>query len=449
MQERPWGLASASASRRRVALWTVTALALCYAALHFAVSGVRFPLDHPNLGKFEEHAAPLREHLATGEPVHSRHPEQYGPVFFFVMEPLLRGTANDVALANALYALQIVCLIGSFLLTCAALKPLAPPDGERWPMLVVWLAAIWLNFSPLHTILAVKSVETWELLLISVALYAHLRSWRWMTAVALASAGLIKVLPFVFLYYLLITDRRSFAYACLAAVMLLAAGQLLYGSEMGSGYLPRIVAGAAGDSYGLNWHENLSLKAALAKLFGHLPLPTHDAARTSGYFITLTGWRRTAAILLGDASVVVGGVWLTWSWLRHGSTRSRERTIGEWSMLAVVLLMLSPNTIFEYVTLALGAISYAFVRLALAGRRNMSTWFLFVASLFLLGGLVPRTLLSRLTLVAVINDWTGNVHLTPSEAYQYYCFPLAGLLLLALTIWRATATHTTDPRLVQ
>jgi hypothetical protein len=60
----------------------ITVLALLYSALHFALSGVRQPFDHPNLGKFEEHASPLREHLRTGAPVHSSNPAQYGPVFF-------------------------------------------------------------------------------------------------------------------------------------------------------------------------------------------------------------------------------------------------------------------------------------------------------------------------------------------------------------------------------
>jgi hypothetical protein len=427
-------------------LWALTALALSYATLHFAASGVRFPLDHPNLGKFEEEASPLRRHLATGEAVRSGNPEQYGAVFFFIMQPLLESAASDTALANALYVIQLACLIASFLLTCAVLKPSAFRHSDRWPLVVAWLAAIWLNFSPLHTMLALKSVETWELLLISVALYAYLREWRWITAFALASAGLIKVLPFVFFYYLLITDRRTFAYACVALVALLLVGHLMYGPEMGLWYLPRVAAGAMGNSYGLNWHENFSVKAAFAKLFGELPAPTHDGARTSGYLIALTGWRRTAATVVGDASIVAGGAGLTWSWLRERGVHSRDKTLKEWSLLAVALLILSPNTIFEYTTLALGALSYAFVRIALAERRNTGSWALFVASLFLLGGVAPRPLLNRLTMIAALNEWTGNVHLTPSEAYQYYCFPLVGLVLLALTIVRATpANHDWAP----
>jgi hypothetical protein len=59
-----------------------------------------------------------------------------------------------------------------------------------------------------------------------------------------------------------------------------------------------------------------------------------------------------------------------------------------------------------------------------------------VASLFLIGDLVPRQWLNWLTMVDVLKHATGAVHLSASEAYQYYCFPLAGLILLTLAIWR-------------
>jgi hypothetical protein len=415
----------------------VTVLALVYSAFHFFVSGVRQPFDHPNLGKFEEQASPLRVHLETGQPVHNTNPEQYGPMFFFIMHPLLGTAPNDLVLAKSLYVIQLVCIAGSFLLTWVTLKRFVPiPDDDTRPLIVAWLMVIWMNFSPLYTILAQKSVETWELTLISLALYAHLRGWRWTTGLAIAAAGLIKVLPLVFLYYLLVTDRRTLLCALAVLVTLLLASHLLYGPEMGVWYLPRVVAGAAGSSYGLNWHENISLKAALAKLFGYLAQPSDDASRTSGYYVVLTGWRRTVAIVLGDASVLVGFAALTWTWLRLRTTRSRERSLWEWSVLAVVILIFSPNTTFEYITIALGAVSYAFVGIVLGARERFGTWLLFAASLFLLGGLVPRQWLNRLTMVDLLKQWTGGVHLSASEAYQYYCFPLAGLILLTLTLWR-------------
>ena len=59
-----------------------------------------------------------------------------------------------------------------------------------------------------------------------------------------------------------------------------------------------------------------------------------------------------------------------------------------------------------------------------------------MGALFFLGALTPRQILHRLTFVAAITRWTGNVQLTPPEAYQYYGFPLAGLVFLGWAIWR-------------
>lgn len=56
--------------------------------------------------------------------------------------------------------------------------------------------------------------------------------------------------------------------------------------------------------------------------------------------------------------------------------------------------------------------------------------------MFLLGVLLPRQLLNRLTFAAALSRWSGYTHLTPSEAYQDHCFPLFGLFLLAAAIWR-------------
>jgi glycosyl transferase family 87 len=353
------------------------------------------------------------------------------------MHPLIRSGLEGSALATRLYVIQLLCIAGSFLLTCASLKPSMPVASDgRWPLIVIWLAVIWLNFSPFYTIVALKSVETWELFVVSLALYAHLRGWRWAAAFAIAAAGLIKVLPFVFLYYWLITDRGTFFHASISTGALLFASHMLYGAEMGAGYLPRIIAGAVGNSYGLEWHENISLKAALARLFGYLPLPTHDAAQTSGYFIVLTGWRRTLATVLGDTAVLAVIAGLTWTWVRSAGTRSLNRTLWEWSLLAVVVLIVSPNTIFEYATLALGAVSYAFVAIIASRRRDSGTVLTFLTSLLLLGGLVPRQWLNRLTMIDLLNRFTGYSHLTWSEAYQYCGFPLIGLSLLVVAIWR-------------
>ena len=193
--------------RWRGMVWAVTIVALCYSAAHFVQSGMLFPLRQENLAKFDEEMPPLRVHLQTGEPVHFNNAVQYGPVFFFVVHPPARlAPQSPRALSDWLYAIQIFCIGLGFIVTCATLRPFVRP--RQVPLMIAWLAVLWLNFAPLYTILAVKSVETWEMCLLSIALYAFVRDKVWVMAAAVAAAALIKVLPAIFFFYLLITNRR-------------------------------------------------------------------------------------------------------------------------------------------------------------------------------------------------------------------------------------------------
>jgi hypothetical protein len=282
--------------------------------------------------------------------------------------------------------------------------------------------------------IAIKSVESWELLLLSAALYAYVRRRLWITGFAVASAALVKVLPLFFVYYLLIRNRPAFARALAALIVLLAIGHALYGPEMGLRYLPDVARRALGSSYGLTWHENLSLKAATAKLFGHLGTPELDG----GYKLRITDAQLRTAVVLGDLAVLTVVAWLTWALARRGDQRAEVR-IWQWSLVTVVMLIVSPNTTFEYATLALGAISYCIVRVSGASSRDARdplAWVCLGSSMLLLGVLLPRQVLNRVTFVEALNRYTGYTHLTPSEAYQYYCFPLAGLVLLTAALWR-------------
>jgi len=427
-------------------VWTLTVVALCYSAAHFVQSGVLFPLAQQNVAKFEEEMPPLRVHLATGEPVHFNNPVQYGPVFFFVVHPLLVWTHSIAAFSNWLYAIQIVCIALGFLFTWATLRPYMRPGHES--LLTAWLVVLWSNFAPLYTILAVKSVETWELCLMAIGLYAYVRGRMWLMAAAVAAAALVKVLPAIVFLYLLVTNRRAFVYATIAMVALLIVSQALYGAEMGILYWPKVVGAASGESFGLRWHENLSLKAAIAKMLGHLE--QFDYPLRAGRTVILSPARLKTTIILGDLAVLAGLALLVWSWMRT-TLRTAESVVWEWSLLTVVMLILSPNTTFEYATLVLGAISFALVELT-SGRPFAAPAGLSLAvAMLLLGVLLPRQVLNRLTFAGTISLWSGYAHLTASEAYQYYCFPLAGLFLLGAAIWNlqppaSAPTPAPDPR---
>ena len=204
---------------------------------------------------------------------------------------------------------------------------------------------------------------------------------------------------------------------------------------MGLLYLPTVAKAATGHSFGLLWHENLSLKAAIAKMIGRLDTPDYAAGR-GGSTLVMNDEQLSAAILLGNIAVVIGACLLTWALLRR---RTAPRDIlWEWSLVTVAMLILSPNTTFEYATLALGAISYAFVALVtgrLQPRSNALAWVYLGSAMFLLGVLFPRQVLNRLTFVEALTRWSGYTQLSPSEAYQFYCFPLAGLFLLTAALW--------------
>src|SRR5262249_31806096 len=154
--------------------------------------------------KFEEEGTALREFIQTGQAVHFDDPVRYGPVFFFIVHPLLVWTHGDRQLAAWLYAIQIACLVVAFALTWATVRPFARP--RDWPLVAAWLAVLWLNFAPVYMTIAVKSVENWELMLLCLALYAYVRNRLWTMGIALAGAALIKVLPLLFFYYLLLTN---------------------------------------------------------------------------------------------------------------------------------------------------------------------------------------------------------------------------------------------------
>jgi glycosyl transferase family 87 len=421
-------------------------LAVVFSIAHFAESGVRMPLSLPKIGQIEEEIPPLVEHLRTGDPVHSRNPRQYGPVFFLILQPLLATIGTDPeSLSLWLYALDLACLTVALLLTWATLKPLVPV--ERRPLAAAALLFLWLNFAPLYAILGVKNVEGWELALLAAALFWYIRGRRAAAAIAVAVAGLIKLLPFIFIFYFLLRDRRAFVYSCAAVAAVLLATQLVYGSELGVRYLPRVALSATGTSFALGWHENISLKGMIAKGVGTLTPgsmtiagadPSYGSdigAGQAGYTVMLTRQQLAFVRLAGLAAQLVVLAWTAWICTRP-SPLDANRIAWEWSIVAIVMLLVSPQTAFEYCLLAIGAFSYVLVRLIADRPRRPAPWIIFAAAALLVANVLPRQIVNRLVFVDVLREWSGYAHFTPSEAYQFFGFPFAGLLFALAALWQ-------------
>jgi len=74
--------------------------------------------------------------------------------------------------------------------------------------MLLWLALIWANFGA-YGVLAIKNVELWEWRFIAIACLSLMRGWRWTAAWCSAPQSLTKMLPLVYVPYLLIRDRRA------------------------------------------------------------------------------------------------------------------------------------------------------------------------------------------------------------------------------------------------
>ena len=151
----------------------------------------------------------------------------------------------------------------------------------------------------------------------AVAGAALLEQRRWVVAWSIAAAALVKMLPLVFLPYVLLRDRRTFAYTVIALGVLVTLAQALYGYQMGWGYLPMIVnAARGGEGYGnaagLIWHENVSIRGLAFKAFGYLEEPGSNPAATYqlGYYVIVPGPLRPMAMLVAMVAQGAAVAWL-------------------------------------------------------------------------------------------------------------------------------------------
>ena len=415
--------------------------AAAFSAVHAVASGIIQPLRTPAIGQVVEELQPLYRLFTTGVATVD-HPRQYGPVFLAVLHPIYRLTlTRPELLAWCAYAVDLIAIVIAFMATRRAIRLWAQLNGMTLPTLMTpALLFLWANFSPMYGVLAVKNVELWELALMAVAGAALLEERRWIAAWAIAAAALTKMLPLVFLPYLLLRDRRAFVYALVALAGIIAAAQALYGDQMGLGYVPMIVkAATAGEGFGNAggvWHENVSIRGLASKAFGFLEEPGRAAAYQTGYYVVIPESLRLLARIAALLAEAIAVIWLLLRLVRDGSMRVFNRWYWEWALIAIMMLILAPQISQDYMVLALGAFSYVLAGCML--RAGAWLWAEYVVAMVLVGNVLPRGLFARLIGIGPLSRFAGHQHLLPAEAYQYFGFPLLGLLIL-LHVWTRLA----------
>ena len=250
--------------------------------------------------------------------------------------------------------------------------------------------------------LVIKNVELWELALIAVSGAALLRGRRWVAAWSIAAAALVKMLPLVFIPYLLLRDRKTFGYTLVALAVLLSVSQAAYGTAIGWGYLPAIVnAAIGGDGYGnslgLTWHENVSMRGIVdqgVRVSGAARL--HDRTIRSIRAGSTCAWCRASSrrrALLASVAVAIGGLWVLLTLARRTRHAEPSRTYWDWALISIMMLVLAPQISQDYMVLSLGAFSFVLAGCMLFGTRAI--WIEFAIAVLLVGNIVPRGVFSR------------------------------------------------------
>lgn len=428
------------------------------------------PFVHNGMMQAKQEVVPVQQYMLHGPPVSPGNFRQYGPSFLFVMHAFMKGAGGSgiarldlaaqetaqpavVRLSRSLLVLEwVATFVGcGFAMASVGLWLRAlprPPSAERIVYAQLATAFVWLNFTPLYEVIDVKTVEPWELCLLSAALYAHLRGFAVWTGACVGAAALMKWLPGFVFFYLLLRDRRAFVYGCATVLAILLASQLFYGPELGLQYPLLVFKAGAGPTQGFLGHQSFSFKSLIAKALGEFQQPGLEPAYKpvpdyfSGWDVMISPGRLAFANAAGNLCSLALIAWTAWALLFRTRTGNRAHDDWwDWSIVLAVMFVIPPVTSYEYATLVLPAYCFGAVLLMLHGwtRGRRAAAVLFAVALLLVGNIVPRALVQRLVFVDAITSASSFHHFTGAQTYYSVGFPLLGGLLLlgALWLWRA------------
>jgi hypothetical protein len=391
---------------------------------------------------FDEELNPLINLITRGQPIDQIDARQYGVVVFLVFDPVVRLVGPNLS-ALATYAAW-VALPMSVLACVLIARRYAADDPARLLVLVI----AWSSAVPLLYVIAQHMVDAWQLCMISASLYlltGTARQQRW-AGVPLAVATLTKLLPALLLVYMFVRSWRAALLGLVGMGVLLAIGQVLYGSLMGFGY-PLAVLAMGGDTVA-RWSthfENNSLRGLIFKIGAGFRLQgdTESYVFDTRLFPVLNVLAYALA-----AALVAYLLYVAW---RGRHTDSMVRRSIEYSLAIVTMLLISPHTAQDYLVTALPVLA---VWLFLWAKGLPRSWtlgqtVLGAAASLLIGVFVPMNLAVRALPIGWLLSVSGNTHNilfvdqigSAIGAYEFFGFPGLGLLLgwlLLVRLERAT-----------
>ncbi len=379
---------------------------------------------------FDEELNPLIDLLTRGQPIANVDARQYGVVVFLVFDPALRLVGANLS-ALALYAacVALPCVAAAYVL-------IARRFAQHEPALWLIIALAWSSSVPLLYVIAQHMVDAWQLLFVSASLFLLTGSERQQryAGLPLAAATLTKLLPALLLVYLAVRNWRAALIGVVGIGVLLAVGQLLYGTLMGFGY-PLAMLTMGGDTVS-RWSthfENNSVRGLIFKVA--------DGYRLQGD-TTVYALSPTAFPYLSIAAYAVAAALLAYLFFAAWRGRHRDsvaRRSIEFCLGLITMLLVSPHTAQDYFVTVLPVFA---VWLFLWTRGLPRPWgvgqtALGAVAAVLIGVFVPMNLAARALPFNWLLSVTGNSHNalfvdqigSAIGPYEFFGFPFAGLLL--------------------
>jgi Glycosyltransferase family 87 len=364
--------------QRRLRVVLIAAIWI-YTAAHFALSGVKQPLNNfygdflasfPSwqasvaLGRMDLYTGSLSEEWSfrfrgEHEPVW-----HYGPVEHLVTLPLFAFPTLKSAYMAWLFV-NYAFLAGIAILAVRLFDP-----GHSALTITATLAAV-LNFNPLYEALVQRNIEILELLMVLMA-YALWRKGRlgW-CGVVIGLAAMTKFLPLIFLPYFVVKRKwRALAGALAAIVPIALVTEAVLGWKH-SGILIQLLKD--GPSHG---ELNQSLSGAIVRLIDWTRAPVSGAIFSLiAILICLTGlsW----LLLVTRECVAAGDL--------------------EWGILVIAMVLLPPHNEQYYFLFLLFPYLAIFARRVRLGDSHPSSWFPFIISFIFVAAPMPFSILKGIT----------------------------------------------------
>ncbi len=407
-----------------------------YGLARYVYSGILDALAPGAWFTIPEQLQPLMNLLWRGTPIRdSLHLLsdflRYGPTFYLVSAPIIALTRNEDVIHYVLMALSHLLFLGSLYLLDRRLFA-----SSHWTirLLVVGLA---LNFTPALESLRSATLDIWELFAIVVAFYlctSPMRRGRDWAVVAISLNVMAKLMPLLVLLLLFVRQKfRAVLISAATALVIIVAGQALFGPEMGFGYPKRALY--AMSVFGREaiplWWENDAPRGLVYKA------ATGFKLEPDMLFTKIDpGGRRVidATMTVLGLSLLVFSIVKLWRW--RGADDDMLRVLGAFSTAIVLYHLISPYSTHQYLPSAI--VAYAFVLVcALEGMLSRAQAVMVLISLVLIGNVVPKTVLVELTAMQWLNDrFHSAPHLADHQMFTFYGLPGIGVILLGIVVLR-------------